>query len=236
MDLVLTDKADGTGVTAVVSGAGGGTVVVYALRFEEALIAAGFAAVASRSSNGTVNLPLASGFWWVYADDGTTRTTTYGVKSSTSLDKPPTRCRGAIATRIVGMNLPGLGTKVYEQIFPSEIGVMYPCVILTIEGTSETKGSNDTTAADEIGYPTKVMIADRLNNAAPDHNQLPKYEAWRYAIERAFSGQLLPGVPECEYCATEPFVIADPMLPQYQHFVTGLTIRSFCRVPRGSGV
>jgi hypothetical protein len=236
MNLTATDNANGTGVTVTISGVSA-SVSLFAGRVDAGATGQPYASAGSVAGNGSFTVALSPGLWWLYGVSSGVVSPMVCVLSSDGTAKVPTRCRQAIKARIESLGLVGLDGGVIEQIYPDEVTVVaYPCIILTIEGTTESSGPNDTSAADDRGYPTKVMIADRLNNPSADHTQLPKYEAWRYAIERAFAGQFLPGVPESEYCSVEPYQIADPMLPQYQHFVTGLLIRSFCRVPRGLGV
>ena len=237
LTLTLTDKRDGTGITAAVAGSSGGTVTVWSMPMADGVP---FAPAASRVGDGPLALPLPARLHWLYAAEGAAATPVQGCAATDGRDKPPTRCRRAVAARILTLGLAdpagGRPLPVHEQIYPDETGVAtYPCVILSVEGSAETDGPNGTFAADDEGYPVKVMIADRLGSP-PDHSRLPVYEAWRYAIKRAFAGQYLPGVPESAECRVEPYLIADPMLPQYQHFASGMLIRCFCRVPRGLGV
>lgn len=182
---------------------------------------------------------LAKGAWWVYAADNAAQSAPVLVLVTDGLDSVPTRCRAAIAARIVTLGLTdpdgGGPLPVVEQIYPDETGVStLPCVILSNDGVQEGDfgGVN---AFDDKGYPTRVGIVD-LQGTPPDHRRLRVYERWRYAIERAFDGQRLPGVPESAYCRIEPYVIFDPKLPMMSHIVSGLLVRSVCRVPRGLNV
>ena len=237
LTLATTDNRDGTGMTAAVAGSSGGSVTVWAMPMADNVP---FALIATRTGNGTLPLPLLPHLYWLYAAEGAAVTPVQGGSATDGLAKTPTRCRAAVAARVrtLGLTDPSNGRPlpVHEQLYPDETGVQtYPCVILSVEGSTETVGNNGTFAADDKGYPVKLMVADRLGSP-PDHSRLPVYEAWRYAIERAFDGQYLPGVPESAECKVEPYLIADPAMPQYQHFQSGMLIRCFCRVPRGLGV
>jgi hypothetical protein len=132
------------------------------------------------------------------------------------------------------MDLPGIGRKVYETGYPNEARVeSYPCVQLTAEAVSEGKGVG-TNAADDIAHPVKVLICHREQVTAPD--LLAQVDLWRHRIHRAFDEQPLPGVPESLYVKVEPLVILDPDAPAYQHVVSGLVLRCWCRQPRGLNV
>jgi hypothetical protein len=231
LTLSVADAADGTGVLAAVAGTLGAAVTVYAAGVADRTP---FGPAGSRTGDGPLTLALPPRLYWLHAATAAAVSPVVGVAATDGLDKVPTRCRAAVAALIGAMDLTGL-TRIYEQIYPDETGVTYPCVQITVEGAAETTGPNGTYAADEVGYPVRVAICDRLSQP-PDHRKLPQYEAWRYAISRAFDGRFLDGVPESTRCQVEPYLIADPLLPQYAHYVSGLMVRCFCRVPRGVGV
>ena len=199
-----------------------------------------FFQAAARTGDGPLTLALTPRLYWLYAAAAGAVTPVQGVHATDGLTKLPTRCRAAVAARIlsIGLTTPAGGPlPVVEQMYPDEASLTatYPCVIVSAYSATETDGPNGTWAADDKGYPVNVQISDR-NGTPPDHRKLPAYELWRFGIERAFAGQFLPGVPESASCTVEPFLIVDPNLAQFQHFVSAVTIRCFCRVARGLGV
>ena len=238
MSLSVTwlDSGDGTGGVATVAGTAGAAASVWSMPMADGEV---FSQAGSRVGDGPVTLALAPRLYWLYAASAGSVSTVVGVHVTDGNAKAPTRCRAAVAARIraLGLTTPGGATMpVIEQMYPDEATIStYPCVVLSVDGATETDGPNGTWAADDRGFPVKVQICDR-NGVPPDHRMLPTYESWRYAIERAFAGQYLPGVPESGSCTIEPYLIADPAMPQYQFFVSGMLVRCFCRVPRGLGV
>lgn len=148
-------------------------------------------------------------------------------------DAVATRVRAAIKARLLLLDLPEIDGRVYEQFYPDDSAATYPCVFLTLEGQSEQEVES-TALSDYVAYPVRVMIADTHHPG--DHTMLAAYEKWRELIAAAFRNHQLAAVPESVRCRIEPLVIADPSLPMYQHFVSGLVVRAVCKVPRGLGV
>jgi hypothetical protein len=125
----------------------------------------------------------------------------------------------------------GLPCGVYEQWTAVDVSnVVFPAIILSVEGVSESDEST-LSSADDIGFPVRVSIIDRQDDY--DHGTLPDYEGWRHLIDRAFRKQQLPGVPESVQCKVEYGDIGNPNLPKFQYLVSEFVIRHVMRLYRG---
>lgn len=241
LTLTAADAATDPPAAAVaLAGTLGAAATVYGQPVALEGAGAGWLAVAGRTGDGAVSVPLAKGPWWLYAATAALLAPPARVLVTDGLDAVPTRCRNALAALIAGLGLTdpagGKALPVVECIYPDETAVpSFPCVVLSVQGVNETDRGG-VNAFDDRGYPTLVQILDSGQGTPADHRRLPTYERWRYRIERAVDGQRLPGVPESAYCVVEPNVIADPQLPYLSHYVSGLLVRAVCRVPRGLNV
>ncbi len=151
---------------------------------------------------------------------------------------PPvlTRCRTALADLIVDRlrqsrlrpGGPPLGDRVYQQVSPDESNVLFPCVLLTADGVAE-QVRPDTNVTNLVGHPVRVLIAEK--NGRQQHDVLAGVDAWREAVVSAVLYKRLAAVAESVYCEVEPQPIADPHLPLFDHLVSGLVVRCWCRVP-----
>ena len=229
--LAVVDKADGTGATATVAGTGGAGATVFVAQVTGALGSPTWATGGTRTGDGTVNLSVATGLWFAYALVGGSITNLVYFQASSGLSAVATRVRAAVRDTLKLLPYPPFA-NVYEQILPDEANVVFPCVILTVDGMQETE-SIVVNNRDDIGRPVKVMIADRADWR--ESANLPLYEKWREAAERCFRQQQLPGVIESVKCLIEPYVIIDPNARHYQHMVTGFVVRAVCREVRGVG-
>jgi hypothetical protein len=231
------------GAVATVAGSAGASNTVYVRRADQVWLPGAWTAAGSRTGDGAVALTLDPGVWWGWLQSGSSQPTVPQPFAVTDgLAKPPTRCRDAVAARVQLLDLPAVGSGdgrldrprgYYSQIVPDEANAQFPCLVFTCDGLSERKRPG-TNWADEVGYPTRVLVAD--TNGRVQHAKLPAYEHWRYLLDRAFDNQVLPGVPESIGCTVEPQVVIDQRLPMYQHLISGLVVWSWCRVPRGLGV
>lgn len=226
-----SDNGNGTGVTAVVAASAGATNQFYAARVTGGTETLVTTLYGTRVGDGAIVLPIPTGLWFVYLlSGGVFRGAAY-VGSSDGALAVATRCRRAVCDTIRLLAIPP-AARVYEQSFPDPQNVAFPCVLVTVDGVSETDESGLSTA-DDVGRPVKVQIADRRSKS--DHAKLPDYELWRQSIERCFRNQQLAGVPESKICRIEPYVILDPNLPQFEYMVSGIVVRAVCRERRGVG-
>lgn len=229
--LTVVDNADGTGATATIAGSSGGANVVYVGRVVGTVGNMAVLTSAARTGDGAVTLALAKGLYFAWLVTDGALQAVYYFGATDGLNAVATRCRRAVCDTIRLLNIPP-AARVYEQAYPDEVNVKYPCILVTVEGVGETADQGLSTR-DDIGRPVRVGIADRWDRR--EHTKLPDWEYWRQCIDRCFREQQLAGVPESKICHIEPYVIIDPNMSQYEHMVSGLVVRAVCREPRGVG-
>lgn len=139
----------------------------------------------------------------------------------------------AAGAAIVELDLDLVGSAVYFCIIPSQTtgyhlatdvvkDLQWPCVQLTTEGEIEERGANGTTEKTDWTYPVRCWIADQ-NHAGAHDKGVVYYSARKQIMDRFDSG--LFAVPEVYQMLVNPLVVFDPALPNYQHIVSGLTLR-----------
>lgn len=227
----MTDNADGTGAVATVSGGGSvtNTVTVYRVSGSAEVLAA--VATGTRTGNGTIPLTLSKGCYFAHLAAAGASAGVFYFAVTDGLNAVQTRVRNAVASTIRLLTI-APARNVYEQLYPDDDNVRFPCVLVTLEGVSETTEQGLSTR-DDIGRPVKVEIGDRRDKR--DNAKMATYEYWRQSIDRCFRNQQLAGVPESVVCRIEPNVIVDPELPKFDYVVMGMVIRCVCREPRGVG-
>lgn len=228
---VITDNGDGTGATATVTGSGVGVSNVVTVFRATGQTGEMTGTPHSRTGDGTISLPVELGQWFAYATSGGAAAGVFYFAASDVTLAVATRVRRAIKNTLELLSLPP-AQRVYEQMYPDERNIAFPCALVTVEGLSETVAQSFS-QRDDIEHPVKVEIADR--HGKNDHKMLPTYERWREAFARCFVAQQLAGVPESVTCRVDFNIIIDPNLPNYDHVVSGFIVRAVCREPRGVG-
>lgn len=223
--LTLTDKADGSGLTAaVVADAPGDVWAVYAgllgnpaaLAFVVNVVGTDDATVPGQGPLTVLAVPVA----FTASPMSAVLAATNGTQATA------TQLRKAVKAAIELLGLPIV--EVVEQWTPDETDLAYPVVILTPENTAETtEGSMNLT--DDIGYPVRVMIADKQEHY--DHDALPDYELWRQKIADRFRNKQLASMPSNVICRIEWDGIINPNLPKFMYAVSELVVRGVCREP-----
>lgn len=139
----------------------------------------------------------------------------------------------AAGNAIVGLDLPGIGEKVYGQLIPGDksgyqfstgkvLDMKFPCVLLTSEGETEEflPGDSEGIAG---RFPQRCWIAD-INDPGR-HKDERIYLAARKTIMATFHQRKLAGCGAVRSVTVDPRVIFDPRLPNYQHIVSGMVVR-----------
>lgn len=175
-----------------------------------------------------------------YGEDGTEFTGTLVVSALVPISDTDTihwRIKQAILNIILEMNLPGdatfggIGQRVFSQLLPDEVGLQFPCVILTTEGQAEEVITGDS-LIQRWRFPVRVWIADRESDRK--HEKEGLYMAWRRRIIERFDQKAIGSddVPEAEGSTVVTEVIFDPRLPDYQYLISGLVVWVSATLPR----
>lgn len=245
--ITWTDAEDGTGGTLAVTGADSATTVTA---YAQAVDATGlrtptWTSKGTRSGDGSMTVSLDPGYYWLHVAgtvSGSPAISNLAYAYATeATDALASRCMDALAARISGLTMAGAsdtaGTasypnaRVYKQVLPQEGLVQYPCVLLTLEGESESQ-EGTTTNKDDIGYPIQVAVVDRADSLQPTRRKL--WLKWRQQVFRAIRNQRLAGVTESLIVKVTPRLVFDPRLPSYQVVILGFLARCLCRETRGT--
>jgi hypothetical protein len=234
--LAVADLQSGTGATATIttSTAGSSNAVSY-LSAAGASGGATWTLAGTRTGDGTLSLSLPVAYYWFRCDStvsglSSTSNLVYSAVSDNALAVHE-RALLAIQARIQGLTLDGLPVaNVYAQLFPNDKVITLPCVLLTLEGLSETQPGT-LTGLDDIGYPVRISICAR--NDGDYVTNRGRYLLWRQQIARALRNQRLSGVTEVFDVRLEYGQVVDRKLPAFAFFVTGLTARAMSREIRG---
>lgn len=227
----IADNGDGTGATATFTGTSGAVNTVY-----YSLIGSTWSwfNAGSLTGDGTIDFSTSLGVYLAYLYTAPSAVSPLAGFTVSNLyaQSIQTRLRNAIAATLATLPFPP-AANIYQLMWPDGANVKFPAILLTMDGVQETEEPILSTL-DDVGYPVRVMFADRTSKN--DHSKLPLYELWRLYGMNCFRNLRVLGVPESKICRIEELVIIDPNLPQYQHVVSGFTVRCICRQPRGIGV
>jgi hypothetical protein len=237
--LTVTDRADGTGADAAVSGfLFADTVSLYAQDINGGTLTQ----VGTRSGDGAIAASLATGHYLWVAKGGFSGTLSGVVVQPVTDGAEDVQARviDAVAARIRLLALPGMAA-VYTRKVPWDDDLMFPATVVTDFAQVETV-LGGTTGHDEYGHPAYVMF--RTNDAHDEKAVVAGAEVdagnvirnWRGKVTRAFQGQRLPGVAESMWCEVEPaqITVMDPA--ETELLFSALLIRARTRERRGFGI
>lgn len=149
------------------------------------------------------------------------------------LEAIATRCRKAVVALLKFLNLPGIGERVYDQLYPDPTEISYPAVIVHEMNQQEAQEAG-VNAFDSIGYGHNCQVVD--DHQMTDQSRAAQFEFWREKIARALREQHLPGVPE-SIRSTVEYMNKAPMQNDgvYERYIGSLVIRNYVRDIRGLG-
>lgn len=238
--LAISDDADGTGGVATITESGAVTNSLYAQAVNGELGTSAWTLIDTRSGNGTIPIaspdPTAIGFYWwkVESSEGASNLVYQPITSGT--EAVYERILDAVAARITLLGLTDQTSRalgVYPRMLPDDDTVVFPCVMATLDGVSESDVSQ-VMSKDDLQYPVRVSIIDK--NPSRDNSRREMYLRWREKIARSFrGGQRLPGVPEVMNSSVQYGQVFDPKLPEYQFLVMQLSLVFTTREVRGFG-
>lgn len=228
--LAVTDNADGTGGVATISGSDPGSTNAVSVQL---VGSTSWTAAGSRAGDGTVNLALAKGYYWVRVvstlNSQTSTSNVAYLPVTDAADSVHVRASQAIQALVQALSLDGTEARVYRQTLPDENAMEFPAVCVWFnDGEQILTGTN---ARDDIGYPVHCAIVDRKTSALsvpPD-----QYLKWRQRIMRRVRHQPLAGVPEVYTVTVVPNLVIDEKLPAYDYLVTAWTFICVSREARG---
>lgn len=235
------DNRDAATVNVTVTGSVGGTVSLYAQPVD--LLGTGedsWPLVCTRTGDGlsvvSVAAVIGNCSFWMYAVNAGVMSAPV-LSSCTGSLAIATRCRRSVVAVLKALNLPEIGTGIYERVHPSLSNLSVPAIILSPNGYAEAE-KMVLNNRDDIIYP--IVLAIVHHHKFDDNDALPLVELWRQAISDAFRHQRLPGVDESIQVQVEPLIIAKPLeqaeMEGYQHWVCGMVLRCYCRQKRGLNV
>lgn len=241
--LAIVDDEDGTGATATVSLADGGTTnTVYVCPIDSEFDTGAWVSAGSRSGNGVVNLNIDPGYYFGYVlssnGDGTAASTPEFFVVTTGEDCVHFRILEAVVARLLVLNLDGIAdanivlrNRASDRFIGTGKDVEFPAIVVAIpQGSETTNVTSGTVFGDDTGYPVLVVILDSYpESLEPQSNHLK----WREQIMRAFQNQRLPGVSEVMYGQDEPGVIVSPTDWPAGTFRSHVGLRFFARQTRG---
>lgn len=250
MSLILStsDNQDNTGMTATVIGSDAGSAnTIYYSQVSRGTNPLIWSFAGSLTGNGTVNLPLIAGYYYLYCS---------GTVSSAPALSPPiiglasiallsmqTQVELAIQAKIQGLTLNPIApplpsipaSRVYrfetpmsDELLPL---VQVPCVIVTPAQTPYTI-EPIVNARDDVGYPVQALV---LANFSPRQREAmgDTVKRWDEQISRAVRYQRLDTVPEIYTVRPEPLPPLTWKPPEYQFVYAGTVFRAVGRDYRG---
>jgi len=214
MNLEITDNQDGTGVTATVTGSGGGTVTFYYQPIDRTSYSTG----GSRTGNGTISVSLDVGYFFGYAKEGSDVSNVVYFAATDVGDSVHDRCLRAVQSKIQSLLLPGVANDSIRVRKIPELrdfvgkNPLYSWPALLISPFGQETNVVATNVRDDVGYPVVIsLIVDAEAQKNQDfEKRIEPYLKARETIARAFRYQRLAGVPEIWNTNIKPGAIYSP--------------------------
>ncbi len=242
--LTLADNGDDTGAQATVAGATAGTTnTVYAAPWAGGLVPAAFDSYGSRAGNGTVDLTLAAGYWWIYVlstlAGESEISLVQGLRVTTGDDAIHWQCLDGIAEKLRALTLPApwLADTIIVRKFPWNRGLLSAGI---------DAGIFVTPVADRIEYATNLSddfgLGVQVTAAIVGNQDLTSNLAEQLLNRQQIIGGLLPvagqaalpGVPDVYDVRIEPGPVIDPGAFERQYDVSAVVVRCLNRRQRGA--
>ena len=231
--LAVADQGDGTGATATISGADGGTTnTVYVANWP----GTAFASKGSWTGNGTVDLAITDlGPKWAFVKSASTG----GNSCSSMVHFRVTDSSNAVfycilaAAKAVIDGLAITGVTAYLYKVPWTRSMAKPGIAICPVQEKISASTND---SDDLGYGVNVVMARVSNQALPVESS--GVLGWRDRIERAFlsrigKASMIAAVPTIYNITIEPGVVYAEQGFSNQHDVTALVVRCTVRQHEG---
>ncbi len=248
--LTVTDNATvPTGVTATISGSLGAANSIYAEQVSGQTGPGAWSIVASQTGDGSLTIPLAKGYWFLYCLSAPSTLSGIAYTQVTDgLTSVLDRSIGAVAATLVLVNLPsatmaGLPTaapgnipspcsNIIDVVNENDPKIGLPGIALT---TDKTNPSDEAAlnGRDDLGHAIRVLVKDICMQF--DSQRRALYRGWWQSIFRAFHNQRLAGIPESIINKVEMNRDITPTSKEAPQVILDLTIRVITREVRGLG-
>jgi hypothetical protein len=141
----------------------------------------------------------------------------------------------AVQSRLVLLDLSGIGSDVIYQEEFEDNNVQPPCVVVVPNSESDASILNN---LDDVNYSVRVIFCDR--GPKNDATARARHLRWREAVARAFRAQRLPGVPATAADLVQPCEVSygpvfDRKLPRLEYRGSELILSYRSREVRGLG-
>ena len=242
--LTITDDANGTSVTATVSGSAvTDTNTVYKHTWTGVTGTLSFSSAGSRVGDGNISISTGVGTWlWLLESvtTGLVKTNTVVFQNSTDSSSAGesvlSRILTAVKTQIVALNLSGISSSdVIIRWMPRQLASSVdPLPNITIcPAPLPVSSPNYLTATDHVGYPV-LIVAKSLASQDYDIN-IARNTLWIEKIMREFRFQGIDTIVECSTCIPEPKAIIDPSWFHKDNILYHAVVMRFvCREGRGN--
>jgi hypothetical protein len=247
LSLTAIDNQNNTGLTGTITGSDSGSVnTVYASVVNQGDDNLTWSPVGTRTSDGTLNLNVAPGYYFFYASGLVGGILTLSppiiAVASIAVLSIQHQCELAIQAKIQTLQLIGLSTPpghlLPQQVYRFDtvmsdqllLEMQYPAIAVTPAHLPEAIDGR-LTGKDDVGYPVQVLIIDR---AAPYQQGLADtYKLWRQQIIRAIRFQRLVTVPQVMKVVPEPQAILDWQPSKLDYVYSAVVFRAVNRETRG---
>lgn len=240
--LAVTDNADGTGAEATISDTDSGdTTIVYTQHINDDLSDGTWRFAGSRTGDGTVELDLAPGHYFVLAktvtDNGYATSPVVHLVVTDGADAVQVAILEAAKARIELLALDGVESvviqkKLNERVIGAGKEFALPAVMLAplTEASPANAGLNE---LDDVTYTVACVIftADNQTTAITAGDEA--HILWRQKISKAFRNQRLPGVPSVIRAEVQPGEITPDEPWKDGWFASALLLKFVSRQDRG---
>jgi hypothetical protein len=241
--LTLSDQQDGTGTTATIAGADGGTTNTVYYQTFSGLGTGTWTSAGSRTGNGTVDVAVTTGHYLVYVKSvnssgaSSVSSVVYTVVTAATNAMHYDILVG-VQARIQSIGLSGITnasvvvSKIEDRKIWSLTGISLPAVIITptIERSNPREG---VTSADTVTYGVRVTMLEKDNQEPTGTANLNRHLLWKEQIRKAFQNQALTGVASVYHGYVDPVDCIIPAAYAQNLMATTLLLRFSVRESRG---
>lgn len=238
MNLEVSDKQDGSGVIATVTGSDGGTVTFFIQPIGRTTYSIG----GTRTGDGEIDVDLSTGYFFGYALEALNVSNVVYFAATDVGDSVHDRCLRAVQAKIQSLQLPGIPNDSIRVMKIPQMRAfvgdakLYDFPALLISPTGQETNVVATNLRDDVGYPVAISLAvgAELQKNQDYEARIEPYLKARESIARAFRYQRLAGVPEIWNTNIKPGAIYSPEVIQAGIWAGYMTFEFVSREVRGT--